>query len=219
MHINQRILTPVSIATIAILMAVSIGFVPSVRADDQQGGEHPYVATSTTDSHSNEDQSEDHEAQDIRDAEDSEHAVGQNIDFIKNAFSKIELQEVNSNQLNTYGDVIAVLQQFRANLSDIKNAAAVSASTSLSAPEQALLNKLASAHRDRFDSLNARIADVDKQMSDLVDILTPIKDNQISQSFGLKRLLVTELKDFRDAVEKVKDFGDVDFRILEAETD
>ncbi len=219
MHNNQR--TPLSISIVAIVALSMLSTVPAriVRAEDQQGGEYSSSSTLLSGEHGNEVQSVDQEEEDIQNTEVDEHAIGQNVDYIKKGLSTEGLLEVDVEHLQTYGDAIALLEQYRTHLSDIKTALEANATSSLTTSEQVLFERIMVEHRDRFDSLDARIVDVDKQMSDLIDILTPIKDEPITEAYGLKGLLVAELKDFRDAVERIKDFGDVDLQIVEVETD
>ena len=129
------------------------------------------------------------------------------------------IPEVSSTTIITYADVVSILTQYQNAIKTITISGTLGdASSTLSVQEKAILSKLMNKHTDNFDRLKARANDLSLQIKDLIDVLTPLGSTTINSSFNLKGLILSQLKDFRNAINDLKDLGDSSVDIIDQET-
>lgn len=163
---------------------------------------------------------DDQEEQEVKQAEHDEGDIHQNLNNTQEQLKKITVPDVEISQLNTYGDAINTLKAFQGAIADIKKASTTQdqITGSLSEQERTLFNRLFNKHNVGFSVLDARLKEVSGQIQELIDLLTPIADKTIPDSFGLKRLILAELKGFREQVKDLTDYLDLELEEIDAET-
>lgn len=181
----------------------------------ERGGQNNEMRNEVKDERDNQDSERDNETEEDT-TEMSLHDHVSNAPDIKIA---VTLPEISSTTVSTYADVVSVLTQYQNTIKTITTSGTlVDASSTLTIQEQAILSKLMRKHTDSFDYLKARANDLSLQIKDLIDVLTPLGTTTISPSFNLKNLILSQLKDFRGAINDLKDLGDTSVDIIEQET-
>lgn len=156
---------------------------------------------------------------DVEEEEHEEEDVHHHLDKAQDKLKKIEIVEAEEDNLATYGDVISVLKKYQSVLDQIKNAYVAGAQPKgLNDQEKLLLDKLLGKHSLNFNKLNDRISEINAQILDLINLLTPLSSQTISESFNLKKLLVSELKEFREQIKDLVELEDLDFEVVDSET-
>lgn len=159
----------------------------------------------------------DQEARDVEDAQSQEAGVHRNVSDVQDKISTFALPNVESSKWSTYGDVITQLNAFRSTLEDLKNAASTTAPAAALDPQhQALLDKLINLHGNHFQSLNARIAEVEGQIQELVDLLTPFADQQIADA-DIRAIIASDVRGIRDEMKSLKSLSHDDFEVVDQE--
>ena len=131
----------------------------------------------------------------------------------------VKVPEVDEKSLLTYADVVNVIKSYENTVSQISADAGVDTGrASLSAGEKALLDNLLGKHHNQFSRLNNRIAEVNTQLKQLEDLLSPLGTQPISTMYGIKGLLVSELNNFKDIINGISEFDDLNLQILQEET-
>ncbi len=141
-------------------------------------------------------------AQQIGEMENEEEDIHQQLDTVKDVKADVGLHAVASDHLATYGDAVSLLKNYQVAVGRV-NAdmdLQIKISAALSDKEKILLDKLMGKHQQDFAQTRTRNNDLIKVMQDLIDVLTPVADQPVSTSFGLKSLLLVELGDFRDQI-------------------
>lgn len=216
------------VASLAFILALGFLFSPVIsRADTESTN----TGTSTESGINNNGDHEDvnkteNSSGDNADEEDAandeerhqEGDVNKDLKDLGDIESEIKVEKVSYQDLNTYGDVIAVLNSFKTEIAKIKANAAVAdqATSSLSVAERNLLDKLLNKHKAAFNALNSRISEVEAQINELIELLTPIADQKIDRS--LKNLLYTELRDFRSEIKDSANLESLNIEALNQET-
>ncbi len=159
------------------------------------------------------------DSEDVNKIEDEEDGVNNEIDSLDAETSSTlsMLMEVDSDKLKTYGDVVAVLQNFSTSLDQLAEKAGVTSSvgSGLSQQEMALLSSLVLKNKLPFIRLTARIQEIKDQMKAVVDLLTPLAGVDISPL--LKKPLLSVVKDFREEVKSLGELEHLNFDIVSNE--
>ena len=160
-----------------------------------------------------------HDNEDVNKLEDEEDGANSHMDSLDAVTSSTlsSLSEVDSGSLKTYGDVVAVLQNFSTALDQLAAKAGVTSSveTGLSQPEMALLSSLVLKNKLPFARLTTRIQEIKDQMKVVVDLLTPLAGVDISPL--LKKPLLSVVKDFREEVKSLGELEHLNFDIISNE--
>lgn len=155
----------------------------------------------------------------IEHKENEENNIHQDLNNIQENLKNNELLEIESSKFSTYGDVVSMLKNLQKSLNDIKSSANLQSQTAaLNASEKALFANLLKAHAANTDIINSRVDELNGGIQELIDLLSPIADQPISEVLGLKKLLISEVKDFRDQIEKIKTLSDLEIETIDAET-
>lgn len=188
---------------------------PSPRVHGEQGKQEDQ-----DDNDNGRHENDDQEEQDIEQMENDEGDIHQNLNNAQEQLKKIRLPNVEISQLNTYGDAIKVLKALQGVIEDVKKTSATQdqITGSLSEQEKLLFNKLFNKHHVGFSVLDARVREVGGQIQELINLLTPMTDKTMPDNFGLKQLVLLELKGFREQVNDLTDNLDLDFEEIDAET-
>lgn len=131
----------------------------------------------------------------------------------------VKVSEVDEKTLLTYADVVNVIKNYEDVVSKISTNAGVDTSvSSLTAGEKTLLDSLLGKHRSKFDRFNNRLTEVSTQLKQLENLLSPLGTQSISSMYGIKGLLVSELNNFKDIINGISEFDDLNLQILQEET-
>lgn len=135
--------------------------------------------------------------------------INQKLKDVPDSIAAITVNEYHADQLHTYGDVVAALNDYLSAVQKIQAGANVqaNASSTLNAQEQALLAKLLGRHRSEEANLTARTTEITQEIKQLVDLLTPLANQPIADFYGLKALLVSQLNDFKDQINGLGDLA------------
>ena len=186
------------------------------------GDEHDQTQVQATSSQAQERDGdhEDEDESDINNVNEHEHEEGDVNNEIKDQLDiekEIKLASIRFTASSTYGEAISYLRSLQVEIAKIKtNSTVDTASSSLSAGELALLNKLVAEHNDNFQSLNADIDALNAQIQAMIDLLTPISGSTIAPQ--LRGLLFSEIKEFRRQVKNLANLEALDYQILNQET-
>ncbi len=203
-----------------LMIGVLIGFplkVSLVRAEDGRGGDNQEINNKDSndqgDNNNNDGENEDGQSND-------EQGVFSFVSADVQKAPAVNLPALDEKTILTYADVVNVLKSYETAVSQISANAGVDTGTSnLSAVEKALLNGLLNKHHNQFDRLNNRVAEVNAQLKQLEDLLTPLGTQPISSLFGIKDLLIGELNNFRDIISGISEFDNLNLELLQDETD
>jgi len=133
---------------------------------------------------------------------------------------QIVLPVVDDKSLVTYADVLVVVKSYEVAISQLDASAGIDTSTmTLTSAEKTLLNSLLLKHKSHIKHLDLRIAETKAQLKSFEEILSPLGNQTISTSFGIKDLIIIELNNYRDIIMGISDFDDLNTNILEQETD
>ncbi len=132
----------------------------------------------------------------------------------------LTLPEINEKLILTYADVVNVIKSYEKAVSQISANVGVDTQTAnLTAGEKLLLNGLLNKHRSQFNRLNNRIIEINTQLKQLEDLLSPLGAQPISSMYGIRGLLISELNNYRDIISGISEFDDLNLQTLQGETD
>ncbi len=166
-------------------------------------------------------QKDDGEVNQIDEMDKQEGDVHQDLQQEEQQLNQEDVSDVNPDTLQTYSDVVTLLKEFQSYLATIKTTLAgdLQAGVTLNDNEKKLFDKLTNKHQNVFASANQRIDELNGVIQDLIDTLTPLADQPISETLGLKQLLLRELGDLREQAKGLKDLGGLDLEALKTETE
>ncbi len=219
----------IGLGSILSLGLMSFALSGAARADDSaasttSAGEQVQIQNQNEDGQdrikSNDDENENEDESDINDVNEHEHEEGDVNNEIRDQLDiekELKLLNIRLTASSTYGDVIDYLKSLQAEIAKIKTNSTIDTSSStLSAAEQSLLDKLLAKHNDNFKGLDAGIDELNSQIQALIDLLSPVSANKIAPE--LKWLLLSEAREFRNQVKDLANLESLDFQILSQET-
>ncbi len=164
-------------------------------------------------------QSDEEELGQVEAQAQKEGNVKKDINQDVTVLGQVDIPEVDNASLKTYGDVIDFLKGLQARIADVKAAVAAGSQpdAALTADEKNLLVTLAGKHEGILADSGSRIDELNGVIQDLIDALTPISSQTISETSGLRKLLVSEAKNLRDRVNELKDLGGLNLDALRTE--
>ncbi len=132
----------------------------------------------------------------------------------------ITVPQIDVTKVNTYADIVTILNQYRDTINQIKDKGNVIdiASSTLSTQEKAILSKISSKHSFEFSRTNVRADELLAQIKDLTDALVPLGVKTISTELNLKNLLISQLNDFTATINSLTDLVDTTSTIIDEET-
>lgn len=134
--------------------------------------------------------------------------------------SLVTLPVIDEKTIVTYADVVTLLKSYESAVSQISANAGVDTSDSnLTASEKVLLNGLLNKHQNQFNRFDSRITEVNTQLKQLEDLLTPLGTEPVSSQYGIKGLLINELNNFREIISRIGEFDNLNRQVLQGETD
>jgi hypothetical protein len=215
----------VLVGALVVLLAGGLFAIKSqVRAEDTPGTDQQPVPTLySSGSNSNDQQNISSEEDEIK-KEDSEiDEVENDEDSVKSLIDQYyfdpssELVEVDSDKLATYGDAVAVLDNYSSALDRLTAEASVTSTfeASLSPAELTLLSGVLTKYKIPFVKLNTRIQEIKDQMKAVNDLLTPLASMEISPL--LKKSIVSALKDFREEIKSLSELEHLNYDIIDTE--
>ncbi len=205
------------------MIGVLIGFplkASFVYADDKGDGNNQEIKS--TDNHDQEQEGADQENED--DNEDGqtngEHDVNSFIVEDSQKIPTINLPQIDEKTILTYADVVTVIKNYENAVLQINtNTGIDTAGSTLSVAEKALLDGLVNKHYNQFSKLTNRINEVNAQLKQLEDLLTPLGTQSISSLYGIKDILISELNNYRDIISGLSEFDSLNLQVLKGETD
>jgi hypothetical protein len=99
------------------------------------------------------------------------------------------------------------------------NAGVNTDSSKLSVAEKSLLDSLLNKHHNQFDRFDNRVNEAKAQLKQLEDLLTPLGTQPISTLYDIKGLLISELNNYRDIINGISEFDNLNLQTLQRETD
>ena len=151
---------------------------------------------------------------------DNESSLHDHFAQIPDVKATIAIPQVDANKVNTYADIVTLLNQYRDTINQIKSKGNVAdlASSTLSAQEKVILSKITSKHSFELSRTNVRADELLAQIKDLTGVLTPLGTQTISTELNLKNLLISQLNDFTSTINSLTDLVDTTSTILDEET-
>ncbi len=188
------------------------------REDNKQQGE----IKRESNKNEQEMESEDGDDDGINDQEESDDETSLHDHFaqIPDVKTIITVPQVDTTKVNTYADIVILLNQYRDTINQIKSkgSAVDLASSTLSVQEKAILSKIASKHSFEVSRTNVRADELLTQIKDLTEVLIPLGTQTVSVEFNLKKLLVSQLNDFTSTISSLIDLVDSTSTIFDEET-
>lgn len=151
---------------------------------------------------------------------DNEVSLHDHFAQIPDVKTVVTVPQVDVTKVNTYADIVTILNQDRDIINQVKdkgNTVALASST-LSTQEKNILSKISSKHSFEISRTNVRADELLSQIKDLTDILAPLGTQAISTEFDLKNLLISQLNDFNLSINSLTDLADTTSVILDEET-
>ncbi len=151
---------------------------------------------------------------------DNESSLHDHFAQIPDVKATVVVPHVDVTKVNTYADIVTLLNQYRDTINQIKGKGNVAdlASSTLSVQEKAILSKITSKHSFELSRTNVRADELLAQIKDLTDVLTPLGAQTISTELNLKNLLISQLNDFTSTINSLTDLVDTTSTILDEET-
>ncbi len=151
---------------------------------------------------------------------DNESSLHDHFAQIPDVKATVVVPQVDVTKVNTYADIVTLLNQYRDTINQIKGKGNVAdlASSTLSVQEKAILSKIKSKHSFELSRTNVRADELLAQIKDLTDVLTPLGTQTISTELNLKNLLISQLNDFTSTINSLTDLVDTTSTILDEET-
>lgn len=209
-----------SLALLVIGAIISVPMRASfAHSEDSGGGDNQEIKNK--DSNEHEQKNNDREDSEDEDSESNdEHDIFSLIVADSQKTPALTLPEIDEKSIQTYADVLNIIKSYENAVLQISVSAGVDTQTAnLTDNEKALLNRLLDKHHKQFNHLNDRIAEVSAQLKQLEDLLSPLGTQPISPLYGIKGLLISELKNYKDIISGISEFDDLNLQILQEETD
>lgn len=151
---------------------------------------------------------------------ENESSLHEHFTHIPDVKVGVSVPQVDVTKVNTYADIVVLLNQYRDIINQIKGKGSIVdlASSTLSIQEKSLFSKIASKHSFLLSRTNVRADELLAQIKDLVDVLTPLGTQAISTELNLKNLLVSQLHDFALTINSLTDLVDTTSTIFDEET-
>ncbi len=151
---------------------------------------------------------------------DTESSLHDHFAQIPDVKAAVVVPQVDVTKVNTYADIITLLNQYRDTINQIKNKGNMTdfASSTLSTQEKLILSKITSKHSFELSRTTVRANELLAQIKDLTDVLTPLSTHTISTELNLKNLLISQLNDFTSTINSLTDLVDTASTILDEET-
>jgi hypothetical protein len=150
----------------------------------------------------------------------SEHDIASFLSSDLQNMTSVSLPEVHESSIVTYADVVNILKSYDAALLQISaNAGVNTDSSKLSVAEKSLLDSLLNKHHNQFDRFDNRVNEAKAQLKQLEDLLTPLGTQPISTLYDIKGLLISELNNYRDIINGISEFDNLNLQTLQRETD
>lgn len=151
---------------------------------------------------------------------DNESSLHDHFAQIPDVKTMVTVPQVDATKVNTYTDIVTLLNQYKDVINQIKSKGNVAdlASSTLSTQEKAILSKIKSKHSFELSRTNVRANELLAQIKDLTDVLTPLGTQTISTELNLKNLLVAQLNDFTSTINSLTDLVDTTSTIFDEET-
>ncbi len=218
--------------SLALILAI-VFFTKFALADDQKGGEDSNKNSSvlfqndSKDNKSSEDVNKDgqdsqgeSESEDIGEdgassSEDSLNSVITNLPDLKNT---VQVKEADSSTINTYADLVTLLNQYQTAIDTINSTTGVTTSN-LSPAEQQLLQTLSKKDSFELGRSKTRLAEVSAHIKDLIALLSPLGTQTITENYGLKSILLSTVNEIAGNINDSASLHDQADKVLEAETD
>lgn len=219
--------------SLALILAIGF-FTKFALADDQKGGEDSNKNSTSVlfqndsrDNKSSEDVNKDggdsqgeSESEDIGEdgassSEDSLNSVITNLPDLQNT---VQVKEADSSTINTYADLVNLLNQYQTAIDTINSTAGVTASN-LSPAEQQLLQSLSSKDSFVLSRSKTRLSEVSAHIKDLIALLSPLGTQTITENYGLKSILLSTVNEIAGNINDSASLHDQADKVLEAETD
>lgn len=218
---------------LSLALALAVGFLAKgVLADDNNGGsgdsnnqKNVYFQNNSKDNNGSEDVNKDkkdsnseNDSGDI--GEDGASGAENNLNstLSNSPQNSVQVKEADSSTINTYADLVTLLNQYQTAIDTINSTAGVPASN-LSSAEQQLLQTLSNKDSFVLGRSKARLSEVSSHIKDLVSLLTPLGNQTITESYGLKSLLLSTVNEIAGNINDSSSLHDMGDKVLEAETD
>ncbi len=139
---------------------------------------------------------------------------------LKNIKDVVVLDEVNKDTIKTYADVVVILTKYQTALISIKTQASLGSqlTTTLVGNEKLLFEKLLGRHVNDFTRLDSRITEINTQIKEMIDILSPLGTADLTTSYGLDKLIISQINEFKSAINNLSDLGDLNIDAVDEET-
>lgn len=151
---------------------------------------------------------------------DNETSLHEHFSQIPDVKASVTTPQIDVAKINTYADVVILLNQFKDTINQIKGKGNVIdlASSTLTTQEKAILSKIALKHSFELSRTTVRADELLTQIKDLTDVLSPLGTQVISTELNLKNLLISQLNDFTATANSLTDLADTTSTILDEET-
>ncbi len=148
----------------------------------------------------------------------NENNLNSLISKLPDSQNTVQVKEADSSAINTYADLVNLLNKYQTAVDSISNSSGVSTSN-LSPAEQALLQALAKKDSFVLSRSKARLDEVSSHIKDLIVLLTPLGNQTITENYGLKSLLLSTVNEIAGNINESSSLHDQGDKVLEAETD
>lgn len=189
-----------------------------LRAEDNEGNNGQEIKNNDNHDQENNDQENEDDNEDGQ--TNGEHDIYSLIVEDSQKIPVVNLPQIDEKLILTYADVVTLIKSYENAVSQIKaNAGVDTTNSALSATEKALLDGLVNKHHNQFTRFNNRTNEVNAQLKQLEDLLTPLGAQSISPLYGIKGILVDELNNFKDIISGLSEFDNLNLKTLQKETD
>lgn len=226
---------PVFLALVSLSLMTAYVSAESNKADETKSEDNKQQMEITRESNKqqNEIKREDNKNKQEMDQEDGDHnglndqeemdnegSLHDHFAQIPDIKTTVNIPPVDATKVNTYADIVTLLNQYRDTVNQIKIKGDITdfASSTLSTQEKAILSNITTKHSFELSRTNVRADELLSQIKDLTDILTPLGTQSISTELNLKSLLVSQLNDFTSTINSLTDLVDTTSTILDEET-
>ena len=216
----------------AMVGIVSLSLVLSHVFAETQNRDHENNRQNFTDQHDSNKNSEemnhedgnnddgDNNGMNDQEESDNESSLHDHFAQIPDVKATIVVTQVDVTKVNTYADIVTLLNQYRDTINQIKNKGNMAdfASSTLSTQEKLILSKITSKHSFELSRTTVRANELLAQIKDLTDVLIPLGTQTISAELNLKNLFISQLNDFTSTINSLTDLADTTSTIFDEET-
>lgn len=152
--------------------------------------------------------------------QENESSLHDHFNQVPDVKTTVTLPEIDSTKINTYADVVTLLNQYKDTVNQIENKGNTVdlVGSSLSEQEKAILSKITQKHSFELSRTSTRANEILAQIKDLSDLLSPLGTQNIATEFNLKGLLISQLNDFSSMTNDLTNLTDSVNNILDEET-